>query len=147
MSHLTKLAISNATRQISKSPVDSGRSKLLMRLNEQLEMATALVEKRPFSVMRKVWVEQEDGTKQRVERAKRLSAWYWQDISGKFLFEVRYGVQKLELTKGKYAIDVGGKDKLISVIKTVIEAVQDSEFDVALSSVAASKSRKQKNKA
>lgn len=147
MSHLAKLTISNTARHISSNPVDTRRSKLLEKLNEQLAMATALVEKQPFSVMRKVWVEQEDGTKQRIERAKRLSAWYWQDVSGKFLFEVRYGAQKLELAKGKHAIDVGGKDKLIGVIKTVIEAVQGGELDAVLNGAADLKLRKQKSKA
>lgn len=147
MSYLTKLTISNATRQISNNPVDARRANLLTKLTEQLAMATALVENRPFSATRKVWVEQEDGTKQRIERAKRLSAWYWQDVSGKFLFEVRYGAQKLELAKGKHAIDVGSKDKLVDVIKTVIEAVQGGELDAILNSVTASKSRKQKAKA
>jgi capsid portal protein len=147
MSYLTKLTISNATRQVSGNPIDARRANLLAKLDEQLAMATALVENRPFNATRKVWVEQEDGTKQRIERAKRLSAWYWQDVSGKFLFEVRYGAQKLELAKGKHAIDVGSKDKLVDVIKTVIGAVQGGELDAVLNSVTASKSRKQKAKA
>jgi hypothetical protein len=146
MSHLTKLTISNAARRVSVNPVDARRATLLAKLNEQLGMATALVENQPFTVMRKVWVEQEGGTKQKIERAKRLSAWYWQDVSGKFLFEVRHGAQKLELAKGKHAIDVGGKDKLIGVIKTVIEAVKGGELDAVLNSVADSKSGKQKPK-
>jgi hypothetical protein len=146
MSHLTKLTISSATRQISNNPVDARRAKLLAKLNEQLAMATAFVENQPFSVTRKVWAEQEDGTKQRIERAKRLNAWYWQDVSGKFLFEVRYGAQKLELAKGKHAIDVGDKSKLIGVIMTIIEAVKGGELDGALNTTADSKLIKQKSK-
>lgn len=146
MSHLTKLTISNAARQISANPADSRRAKLLAKLDEQLAMAAAFVENQPFSVVRKVWAKQEDGTKQKIEREKRLSAWYWQEGSGKFLLEVRYGAQKLELAKGKHAIDVGAKEKLTSAIKTVIEAVRDGELDAALSGVAESNSTKKKEK-
>ena len=110
-------------------------------------MATAFVEGKSFSVMRKVWAAQEDGSKKKIEREKRLNAWYWQDGADKYLFEVRYGAQLLELAKGKHAIDVGGKDKLVAVIKTVIEAVKGGELDAALTSASAVQPRKATTKA
>jgi hypothetical protein len=147
MSHLTKLTISNAGRQVSASPSESRKAKLLAKLDEQLAMATALVENKPFSVMRKVWAtNQEDGTRQKIEREKRLNAWYWQDEAGKYLLEVRYGAHKLELAKGKRAIEVGDKSKLIGVIKTVIEAVKGGELDAALNSAVIAKTGKAKPK-
>ena len=146
MAHLTKLTISNAARQVSTSPSESRRAKLLDKLNEQLAMAMAFVANQPYSTTRKVWAVDEHGTKQRVERPKRLQYWFWSDTAGKFLFELRYGARKLELAKGKHTIDVGGKDQLVAVIQTVIEAVKSGELDAALNSAAASKAVKAKPK-
>lgn len=146
MAHLTKLTISNAARQVSTSPSESRRAKLLEKLAEQLKMATAFVSDQPYSATRKVWAVDENGTKQRVERPKRLQYWFWSDTAGKFLFELRYGARKLELAKGKHAIEIGGKHQLISVIETVIEAVKGGELDAALNSVSASEAAKAKQK-
>lgn len=142
MAHLTKLTISSATRQISTNPVESRRAKLLEKLDEQLAMATAFVANQPYSATRKVWAVDEQGNKQRVDREKRLSAWYWHDATGKFMFKLRYGARRLELAKGKHAIDVGPKDQLVAVIKTVIEAVKSGELDAALTGAAAVKAGK-----
>lgn len=147
MAYLTKLTISSVGRRLSSSPAESRRVKLLAKLDEQLAMATAFVEGKPFCVMRKVWgTNQEDGSRHKIEREKRLNAWYWQDGADKYLFEVRYGAQTLELAKGKRAIEVGDKSKLINVINTVIEAVKGGELDMALSSVIATKAESAKTK-
>jgi hypothetical protein len=114
----------------------------LEKLDEQLAMAKALLAGEPYSATRKVWVADEDGTKRRVDREKRANVWYWNDISGKFWFELRYGAQKLELAKGKHAIEVGTKDRLVTVIETVIEAVKNGELDAALTGAAAVKAGK-----
>lgn len=142
MAHLTKLTISNATRQISTNPIESRRIKLLEKLDEQLAVAKALLAGEPYSATRKVWVADEEGNKRRVDREKRVNVWYWNDIAGKFWFELRYGAQKLELAKGKHAIEVGAKDRLVTVIETVIEAVKNGELDAALTGAAAVKAGK-----
>ena len=49
--------------------------------------------------------------------------------------------------KGKRAIEVGDKSKLIGVIKTVIEAVNGGELDAALNSIVAAKAGSAKPKA
>ena len=139
MAHLTKLTISNTIREISINPVIARRAKLLEKLDEQLTMAKALLAGEPYSATRKVWVVDSEGNKQRVEREKRVNVWYWNDIAGKFWFELRYGAQKLELAKGKHAIEVGAKDRLVLVVETVIEAVKNGELDAALTGAAAMK--------
>jgi hypothetical protein len=146
MAHLTKLTISNATREISINPIIGRRAKLLEKLDEQFAMAKALLAGEPYSATRKVWTTDEQGNKQRVDREKRVNVWYWNDIAGKFWFELRYGAQKLELAKGKHAIEVGARDRLVTVIETVIEAVRGGELDAALTSAAAVKAGKQKAK-
>lgn len=142
MAHLTKLTISNTTRDISSNPIIGRRVKLLEKLDEQLAMAKALLAGLPYSATRKVWIADEDGNKKLADREKRVSVWYWNDITGKFWFELRYGAQKLELAKGKHAIEVGAKDRLVTVIETVIEAVKSGELDAALTGAAALKGGK-----
>jgi len=142
MAHLSKLTISNATREISINPIIGRRAKLLEKLDEQLAVAQALLAGEPYNATRKVWVADKDGNKRHVDREKRVNVWYWNDISGKFWFELRYGAQKLELAKGKHAIEVGAKDRLVTVIETVIEAVRAGELDAALTAASAAKAGK-----
>lgn len=77
MAHLTKLTISNATREISINPVIGRRVKLLEKLDEQLAMTKALLAGEPYSATRKVCVPDEEGNKKRVDREKRVNVWYW----------------------------------------------------------------------
>ena len=45
---------------------------------------------------------------------------------------MRYGAKPIEFERGKTAIAVGKKDKLIPTIKTVIAAVEAGELDGVL---------------
>ena len=48
------------------------------------------------------------------------------------MLTVRYGAKPIEFEKGKAAIAVGKKDKLIQTIETVIAAVEGGELDSTL---------------
>jgi hypothetical protein len=48
------------------------------------------------------------------------------------MLTVRYGARPIEFEKGKAAIAVGKKDKLVPTIETVIAAVEAGELDTAI---------------
>ena len=48
-------------------------------------------------------------------------------VAGAVVLTVRYGAKPIEFERGKTAIAVGKKDKLIPTIKTVIAAVEAGE--------------------
>jgi len=76
-----------------------------------------------------------------VEREKRLRPWYWHDIDGKWFLELRHGTVVLTLAKDQNAIKVGTKDKLVTTIETVMEAVKAGELDAAMNVALASRKK------
>ncbi len=91
MAFLTKLTIVAAKRIISQSPEEIRRAKLLAKLMEQHDLADAMIAGTTHSVTRDVWVKDEQGSKTRVTKPKRMRSWFWLNTDGKWLLEVRYG--------------------------------------------------------
>lgn len=95
-------------------------------------MAHCMIDGEHFEVTKERWVaDDETGLRKKVSLPKQVRQWYYQ-IDDKMYFEVRYGNKLLELAKGKAAIGVGGTDKLLGVIDTVIKAVEAGELDEML---------------
>ena len=69
---------------------------------------------------------------------KRVRAWWRTDPTGAVVLTVRYGAKPIEFEKGKAAIAVGKKEKLIPTIETVIAAVQAGELDTVLATMSKS---------
>lgn len=100
MSTLTKLKLANASRKpVEETPEERMRNRMVAHLTDQLEMATALAEGRPYKATRTVREKGEDGATVTVEREKRLRPWYWHDLSGKWFIELRYANTVLALGK------------------------------------------------
>lgn len=145
MSTLTKLKLANASRKpVEETPQERMRSRMTEHLTEQMAMATALVEGRPYAATRTVTKKNEDGSTVTVERDKRLRPWYWHDLSGKWFLELRYANTVLSLAKDQNAIEIGTKDKLVPTIQTVIEAVKAGELDAAMNAALASRKKPSK---
>jgi hypothetical protein len=51
---------------------------------------------------------------------------------------VRYGAKPIEFEKGKAAIAVGKKDRLVQTIETVVAAVEAGELDAVLAQMSKS---------
>ena len=74
-------------------------------------------------------VKGDDGVKQKVETKKPLRPNWRTDATGALVLTVRYGFKSIEFEKGKAGIAVPSKDKLISVIDTLIAAIRAGELD------------------
>lgn len=134
MSALKNLKLSSTKRvKLPDNPVQRLRAKLAERLGEQLQLAKADIAGEPFVKMHQVYVRDTE-TGQRVARQeqKRLRRWYWHDINGIWYLELRYGNKVIEINKGKTAIEVGERDRLVEVLGAVIAAVDDGELDAIL---------------
>ncbi len=100
-------------------------AKLVEKLEEQLQGAEALISGMSFQTTRRITRTDANGELERVTVPKRFRAWYWHDISGVWFLEVRYGARALKLNKsGATSIVVGEQEKLVDIIRTVIEAVR-----------------------
>ena len=136
MAILNKLTVSNTSRRPQMSATEQRRHKLLAKLDEQLAAAQALIAGTSFRVTRTKQVKDDNGNTTRQEQERRLRTWFWHDITGKWMMEVRYGAKVLEITKGKRTIEVGARDQLPDVIQLIQEAVRAGELDQHLEQAA-----------
>jgi len=128
MSGLKALSLIAAPIQVARDPKLVRREKLLAQLDQQLSLARD----EEFVVRTKRWIRQDDGSKVLTERVKRVNRWWRDDGKGGCFMVLRYGNKLVELAPGKTAVAVGSKDKLESVIVTVMNAVRDGELDGAI---------------
>ena len=131
MSTLKALNITTLPKLSNSDPVMMRRAKLLTQLEQQLALANDPL----FLVTTQKWRKQDDGSKQLVEKQKRVKKWWVVDMMGNCFFTIRYGSKIIEIEKGKAAIAVGDKANLVAVIEAVITAVRAGEFDTLLNGI------------
>jgi len=132
MSFLSKLKIVHNTMLNPNDPSHRRRLKLIERLKEQQNMAQAMLDKKSFTVMKKVWVtDEETGGEVRKLMPVPIRQWYWQ-YDGIYYIQVFYGKRKIPLRNGKCAVVVGDAEQLVATIGILIVAVEAGELDKAL---------------
>jgi hypothetical protein len=129
---ITSLNLITKPEKPKLSKLQHMRQKLLESLEEQLVMAEHMLKGSYYEVKveRKV---KDPLTGERVKKTvnKLLKAWYY-EIHDKMFFEVRYANRALELVKGKTAIEIESREKLLETIDVVIAAVKNGELDAVL---------------
>lgn len=128
MTILSKLVIVPMPRTTVADPAIKRRTKFIKQLEQQRELAR----EQGFEATKRKWVVQADGSKRLIVVPKRVKRWWRVDAQGTCFLVLRYGNKIITLTAGRTAIAVGSKNKLVSVIETVIAAVKAGEFDTAL---------------
>jgi hypothetical protein len=115
-----------------KPPIVGKRMKLIEKLEQQHEMATCMLEKRPFEAFREKMVKDpQSGERQKQRRPVTIKPWYY-DSDNHYYLEVKVNNKPIELQQGKPAIDVGEKTAIPDVINTIIKATEQGELDVFL---------------
>jgi len=133
MSTLAKLKLVNSKRNRTISPVVHRRNKLISKIAEQIELATAQKEGRLYAPkMLKTVTNADTGERHTIETTKRVKEWFWTSDSGKINFSIRYGSKVIELAKGKNAVEVSNTDELIGTLSLIREAVTAGELDEAI---------------
>jgi hypothetical protein len=113
-----------ALPKASNDPAQIRRAKLIARLEEQ----KALLE--DPNLIRTVQRSVKDGDEKRiVTRQQKVRPWWRTDSAGHLFMSIRYGGRVVEFEKGKSAVSVPSKEKLPTVITTLIEAVRAGELD------------------
>jgi len=134
MNTLAKLKLVNSKRNRTVSPTVHRRNKLIAKIAEQIELATAQNEGRLYAPKRLKTVTNADtGERRTIETTKRVKEWFWTTDSGKINFSVRYGSKVIELAKGKNAVEVANKGELIDSLTLIKDAVLAGELDVQIS--------------
>jgi hypothetical protein len=117
-----------ATPTSQKNPTMARRAKLIAHLEEQKQLFSDPLHVR---VVQR-WVIQDNGVKSPVELKKRVRPWWRTDDAGAVYLKVRYGARAVEFEKGKPAILIKDKSKLVPTIDTLISAVLAGELDEQL---------------
>ena len=134
MNTLAKLKLVNSKRNRTVSPIVHRRNKLIVKIAEQIDLATAQNEGRLYAPKRLKTVTNADtGECRTIETTKRVKEWFWTTDSGKINFSVRYGSKVIELAKGKNAVEVANRGELIESLTLIKDAVSAGELDVQIS--------------
>ena len=134
MNTLAKLKLVNSKRNRTVSPTVHRRNKLIVKIAEQIDLATAQNEGRLYAPKRlKTVTNAETGERRSIETTKRVKEWFWTTDSGKINFSVRYGSKVIELAKGKNAVEVANRGELIDSLTLIKDAVLAGELDAQIS--------------
>jgi TRAP-type mannitol/chloroaromatic compound transport system substrate-binding protein len=134
MANLSSLKLV-AQRQPSKvSPAVHRRNKLMGKLKDQIALARAAAEGASFQAHRqRTIVDAETGLRRSVAVPR---PWWFMADNGKTAVSVRYGATVLELSKGRFAIELADSNELVSALETVSAAVEAGELDAAIEAAA-----------
>jgi len=137
MSALAKLKLVNSKRSRTVSPIVHRRNKLVAKIAEQIELATAQKEGRLYAPKKLKNVTNADtGERRTIETTKRVKEWFWIGDTGKINLAIKYGAKTLPLNKkGANAIELMNGTALIGTLHKLKEAVIAGEFDDAISEV------------
>jgi hypothetical protein len=141
---LSSLKVTARPKIEPKAPIIGKRMKLIEKLEQQQEMATCMIEKRPFEAFREKMVKDpETGERSKQRRAVSVKPWYY-DSDGHYFLEVKVNNKPIDIQQGKPAIDIGDKTELPNTIETIIHAVEKGELDKFLLAPRAKSTKKAK---
>ncbi|KPF92618.1 hypothetical protein IP81_05250 [Novosphingobium sp. AAP83] len=146
MSILKTLKLTAATRNVTLTPEQVLRGKLVSYLNEQKALAEAEIGGTAFRATKRVTRTNEAGAKVRVDAPRHVRKGWFTDAVGKTFFQIRYGSKPLELAKGMNAVEVENLAGLPAVINSILEAVQAGELDIQAKAAIADRKVKRKTK-
>ena len=141
MGNLQKLKLAKEDKNVATDDAGRRRNKLLDKLREQLLIVRSDFGGEPYKPRKRVWLTNETGEKELVERNKKVRRWYWRN-GDKWFFQLRYGAKVLDLGKGRNAVEVDNEDALIEAIDVCSAAVKAGELGKALQEVAEIKSKR-----
>ena len=115
--------------------VTKRRNNVIDNLVEQKAVLQCDLSGEEYTVQKYVWVADDEGNKQRVQRNKHIRRWYWQQ-DGEWLLQLRYGVKQLDLGKGTNTVVAKTGEQLAQDIDSCVKAVEAGELDKAIELVA-----------
>lgn len=137
MSTLSTLKLTDARKPNQVPQVVQRRNKLAKRVWQQIELAKAQEQGTQFRVAKfKSYTDSETGMRKQVEQHVTVKPWWFTTQSGKLAISVRYGSRVLELSKGKFAVEVGAEKDLVKVLDVIKTAVSAGELDAAIDAAA-----------
>jgi hypothetical protein len=133
---LQSLKVTAAKKAIGNNPQAHRRMKLARKLWEQIQLAKSQVEGTNFTMTRFRSVTDPDGGRRSVEVPRRVRAWWWTTDTNKIALNIRYGARKLEISKGKSAVEIATVADLLPTLELIKQAVEAGELDAQIEAAA-----------
>ena len=133
---LQSLKVTAAKKAIGNNPHVHRRMKLARKVWEQIQLAKSQADGTTFTLTRFRSVVDPDGSRRSVEIARRVRAWWWTTDTNKLALNIRYGARKLEISKGKSAVEIATAADLVPTLELIKRAVEAGELDAQIEAAA-----------
>ena len=71
-----------------------------------------------------------------VEVSRTVKQWWFTSENGKTAIAIRYGARVLEISKGKFAVEIASTSDIVSTLEIIKNAVESGELDAQLEAAA-----------
>ena len=133
---LQSLKVTAAKKSLAHNPQAHRRLKLAKKLWEQIELAKAQQAGTSFTMTRFRTVTNDEGIRRSVETPRRVRAWWWTTETNRLALNIRYGARKLEISKGKSAVEMATVADLVPTLELIKQAVEAGELDAQIEAAA-----------
>ena len=134
---LATLNLTHASKPTQMPAVQLRRNKLSNKLWEQVQLATAMANGTTYAPTHtRTVTDKHTGERKTVEQIKRVKPWWFTGADGTLCLQVRYGVQVIEIAKGKNTITVASSEELVPTLNLIKQAVEAGELDKLLATTA-----------
>jgi len=139
---ISTLTLSSETKQpLQLNKTLLRREKVVGNLREQCDIAKAMLEGTDYVATHLVTKNDTEGNPKQVEQRRRIKRWFFNNGGNEWYLEIRYANKAVELAKGKTAIVIPSKEKLVDTIEKAAQAVESGELDSAIQKLADEKKR------
>jgi hypothetical protein len=136
ISLLQSLKVTAAKKSVGNNPQAFRRMKLARKLWEQIQLARAQAEGTHFTLTKHRTVIDSDGIRRSVEVHRRVRAWWWITDTNKIALHIHYGARKIEISKGKAAVEIASMTELVPTLELIKQAVEGGELDAQIEAAA-----------
>jgi len=137
MSVLGTLKLVSTKRPSQLSVTQYRRNKICRRLHEQILLARGRQDGKQFSSTKfRTVVNPETGERKSIEISKTVKQWWFTSDNGKTVIAIRYGARVLEISKGKFAVELASESDIVNTLEIVKNAVESGELDSQLEAAA-----------
>ena len=133
---LQSLKVTAAKKTVSNNPQVLRRMKMARKLWEQIQLAKSQAEGTTFTLTKFRSVVDPDGVRRSVETPRRVRAWWWSTETNRLALNIRYGARKLEISKGKSAVEMATLAELVPTLELIKQAVEAGELDAQIEAAA-----------
>ena len=136
MPFLSQLNIVKSIRPNNQPIAQLRRNKLISKLHNQLLNIQSKIKGENYFVTKTQKVKKDNGDMVEILRQRKIRDWWYENDDGKLIFEIKYGINKIEFEKGKNGIEANSLNELEKVVEVLKKAVAEGELDDRINSVA-----------